>query len=170
MRRMHEQKDELKSPENRRRNCTVSRIAEQHSRKVDFAGSKFTPKYRCHELSFDYSTSLPTKRDATRQRSRRAIEESEMLQEIRLLTPGPLALAPEIKAAMQFDLGSRDHAFREVTRDIRRMILELAGADRFHSVIPVQGSGTFAIEAVLTTFIKPADKVLVCVNGIYGEL
>jgi 2-aminoethylphosphonate-pyruvate transaminase len=93
-----------------------------------------------------------------------------MLQEIRLLTPGPLALAPEVKAAMLTDLGSRDYAFREVTRDIRRMILALSGADRHHSVIPVQGSGTFAIEAVITTFIKPTDKVLVCVNGIYGEL
>jgi 2-aminoethylphosphonate-pyruvate transaminase len=37
-------------------------------------------------------------------------------------------------------------------------------------VIPVQGSGTFAIEAALTTFLKPSDKVLVCVNGVYGEL
>ena len=46
----------------------------------------------------------------------------------RLLTPGPLALAPEVKASMQSDLGSRDLAFRQVTRDIRRAIQDLAGA------------------------------------------
>ncbi|MFL5335106.1 MAG: 2-aminoethylphosphonate--pyruvate transaminase [Geminicoccaceae bacterium] len=88
----------------------------------------------------------------------------------RLLTPGPLALAPGIKACMQTDLGSRDGVFRQVTHDIRRMIQTLAGAGPDYTVIPVQGSGTFAIEAALTTFLKPNDKVLVCVNGVYGEL
>jgi 2-aminoethylphosphonate-pyruvate transaminase len=88
----------------------------------------------------------------------------------RLLTPGPLALAPEIKALMQTDLGSRDGVFRQITEDIRRMIQTVAGAGPDYTVIPVQGSGTFAIEAALTTFLKPDDKVLVCVNGVYGEL
>jgi 2-aminoethylphosphonate-pyruvate transaminase len=89
--------------------------------------------------------------------------------EPRLLTPGPLALAPEVKACMQRDLGSRDLAFRKVTRDIRRWIQELAGAGPDHTVVPMQGSGTFVIEAALTTFVKEADKVLVCANGVYGE-
>jgi 2-aminoethylphosphonate aminotransferase len=87
----------------------------------------------------------------------------------RLLTPGPLALASDVKAAMQSDLGSRDIAFRQVTRDIRQWIQELAGAGPDYSTIPIQGSGTFAIEAALTTFIKHSDKVLVCANGVYGE-
>src|SRR3954468_19954349 len=87
----------------------------------------------------------------------------------RLLTPGPLALAPEVKASMQSDLGSSDLAFRQVTRDIRTWIQELAGAGADYSVVPVQGSGTFAIEGVLTTFIKDSEKVLVCANGVYGE-
>jgi 2-aminoethylphosphonate-pyruvate transaminase len=87
----------------------------------------------------------------------------------RLLTPGPLALASEVKATMQQDLGSRDHAFRQVTSDIRHWILDLAGAGDESSVIPMQGSGTFAIEAALTTFVGERDKVLVCANGIYGE-
>ena len=50
------------------------------------------------------------------------------------------------------------------------MIQTVAGAGPDYTVIPVQGSGTFAIEAALTTFLKPDDKVLVCVNGVYGEL
>ena len=93
-----------------------------------------------------------------------------MSSSTRLLTPGPLALAPEIKACMQTDLGSRDGVFRQITQDIRRMIQDLAGAGPDYTVIPVQGSGTFAIEAALTSFLKPSDKVLVCVNGVYGEL
>ena len=87
----------------------------------------------------------------------------------RLLTPGPLALAPEVKASMQSDLGSRDIAFREVTRDIRRAIGDLAHAGPDYTTVLVQGSGTFAIEAVLSTLLKDSDKVLVCSNGVYGE-
>ena len=87
----------------------------------------------------------------------------------RLLTPGPLALAPEVKASMQSDLGSRDLAFREVTRDIRRAIQDLAGAGPDYTTVLMQGSGTFAIEAVLSTLVKDTDKVLVCSNGVYGE-
>jgi len=92
------------------------------------------------------------------------------LPEPRLLTPGPLALAPEVKACMQLDLGSRDQTFRQVTRDIRISIQKLCNAGPDYSVVPVQGSGTFAIEAVLSSFVKPEDKVLVCANGIYGDL
>jgi 2-aminoethylphosphonate-pyruvate transaminase len=88
---------------------------------------------------------------------------------LRLLTPGPLALSPEVRASMQSDLGSRDLDFRQITCDIRNWILDIAGATPSHSVVPVQGSGTFAIEGVLTTFITDTDKVLVCINGIYGE-
>src|SRR3978361_510124 len=71
---------------------------------------------------------------------------------------------------MQIDLGSRDFAFDSVTSSIRATIHKLAGGDPEYTVIPLQGSGTFAIEGSLTTFIGPNDKVLVCVNGIYGEL
>ena len=58
--------------------------------------------------------------------------------------------------------------FRQITHDIRTSIQDCnAGTD--DSVIPIQGSGTFAIEGVLTTFIKDSEKVLVCANGVYGE-
>src|SRR3954467_10584805 len=87
----------------------------------------------------------------------------------RLLTPGPLALAPEVKASMQSDLGSRDLTFRQITRDIRNWLGDLPEAGADYSVVPVQGSGTFAIEGVLSTFVRNRDKVLVCVNGVYGE-
>jgi len=71
---------------------------------------------------------------------------------------------------MQIDLGSRDSSFDIVTSSIRTTIHKLAGGDPEYTVIPLQGSGTFAIEGALTTFIGPNDKILVCVNGIYGEL
>jgi 2-aminoethylphosphonate-pyruvate transaminase len=77
----------------------------------------------------------------------------------RLLTPGPLALAPEVKASMQSDLGSRDLAFREVTRDIRRAIEDIAHAGPDYTTVLMQGSGTFAIEAVLTARLERVSRL-----------
>ena len=86
-----------------------------------------------------------------------------------LFTPGPLALSPFVKEAMLFDIGSRDAAFRRITQDIREQILAIVHGQDSHTVIPIQGSGTFAVEAALTTFVGSRDKVLVCVNGQYGD-
>jgi 2-aminoethylphosphonate-pyruvate transaminase len=87
----------------------------------------------------------------------------------RLLTPGPLALANSVKRRMLIDLGSRDSVFRAITREVREDILWVAGAKDTHTVIPIQGSGTFALEAALIAFMSSSSKALVCVNGIYGE-
>ncbi|MFW8609110.1 2-aminoethylphosphonate--pyruvate transaminase [Rhizobium beringeri] len=70
---------------------------------------------------------------------------------------------------MLFDIGSRDAAFKRITQEIRDQILTIAQAHGSHTVIPIQGSGTFAVEAALTTFIGRGDKALVCINGQYGE-
>ena len=68
-----------------------------------------------------------------------------------LFTPGPLTTSGTVKQAMLRDLGSRDQAFIETVRAIRRKLLEVAGvAEQEYVAIPMQGSGTFAIEAVLT--------------------
>ena len=35
--------------------------------------------------------------------------------------------------------------------------------------MPLQGSGTFIVEAAIATLIAPGDKLLVLCNGAYGE-
>ena len=47
------------------------------------------------------------------------------------------------------DWGSRDGEFIAMNRRIRARLLELAGAEATHVCVPVQGSGTFAIEAAI---------------------
>ena len=87
-----------------------------------------------------------------------------------LFTPGPLTTSRAVKQAMLRDLGSRDHAFIEVVREIRERLVALAGgAPGAYEAVPMQGSGTFAIEAVLTSTVPPDGKVLVIVNGAYGH-
>ncbi|MCB9680485.1 MAG: 2-aminoethylphosphonate--pyruvate transaminase [Alphaproteobacteria bacterium] len=86
-----------------------------------------------------------------------------------LLTPGPLSTAPAVRAAMAEDLGSRDPAFVRLSDDVRHQVAALAGSSDELVCIPVQGGGTFAIEAVLGTLVPRSGKVLVLVNGAYGR-
>lgn len=86
-----------------------------------------------------------------------------------LLTPGPLTTSRTVKAAMLRDWGSRDRAFIELNADVRRRLVALAGGEDTHVCVPLQGSGTFAVEAMLGTLVPPHAKLLVLANGAYGE-
>jgi len=86
-----------------------------------------------------------------------------------LLTPGPLTTSIEVKRAMLRDWGSWDEDFRALTADLRRRLLALLSdmADAYEC-IPMQGSGTFGVEAMLGTFLPRDGKILVLSNGAYG--
>ncbi|MBD3175778.1 MAG: 2-aminoethylphosphonate--pyruvate transaminase [Armatimonadia bacterium] len=87
-----------------------------------------------------------------------------------LFTPGPLTTSRTVKQAMLRDLGSRDAEFISVVADVRRRLLNIAGADpEAYTAIPMQGSGTFGLEAVLSSAVPRDGKVLVLVNGAYGR-
>ncbi|MBV9115312.1 MAG: 2-aminoethylphosphonate--pyruvate transaminase [Hyphomicrobiales bacterium] len=86
-----------------------------------------------------------------------------------LLTPGPLTTSRTVKAAMLHDWGSRDASFGAINKAVLQHLPEIAkGADEYVTV-PVQGSGTFAVEAMLTSFVPPKGRVLVLINGAYGH-
>lgn len=86
-----------------------------------------------------------------------------------LFTPGPLTTSMTVKQAMLRDLGSRDPEFIGIVKDIRRRLVELGGGSQQYTAILMQGSGTFGVEAVLSSVIPPDGKLLVLVNGAYGE-
>ena len=86
-----------------------------------------------------------------------------------LLTPGPLTTAAETRDAMRHDWGSRDQAFIDANAAVRRKLLEIANATETHVCVPLQGSGTFVVEAALCTLIPKTGKALILVNGAYGK-
>src|SRR5450432_4007173 len=86
-----------------------------------------------------------------------------------LLTPGPLTTAPATREAMLRDWGSRDGAFIALNRSIRDRLVALAGGEGSHVCVPMQGSGTFAVEAMLGTFVPRDGKLLIVINGAYGK-
>ncbi len=86
-----------------------------------------------------------------------------------LLTPGPLTTSRSVKQAMLHDWGSRDAAFVQINREVMERLPAIVGAAATHVTVPMQGSGTFAVEAMLTTFVPPNGEVLLLVNGAYGH-
>ena len=88
-----------------------------------------------------------------------------------LFTPGPLNTKAATKAAMMCDLGSRDTGFVELVRSIRSRLLHIAGAPlpgAFEAII-MQGSGTFGIESVISSILPRKGRILIAINGAYGE-
>lgn len=95
--------------------------------------------------------------------------EAPRLGEPWLLTPGPLTTSWEVKQAMLRDWGSWDGDFRAMTADLRARLLALTGdGDGEYDCVPMQGSGSFCVEAMLGSFVPKDGKVLVLANGAYG--
>lgn len=86
-----------------------------------------------------------------------------------LLTPGPLTTSIHVKKAMLRDWGSWDSEFRALTLEMRHRLLALTGdTENLLDCVPMQGSGTFSVEAMLGSFVPRDGKVLVLSNGAYG--
>jgi 2-aminoethylphosphonate-pyruvate transaminase len=88
-----------------------------------------------------------------------------------LFTPGPLSTSNSVKEAMLEDVGSRDFVFIEAVKEIRKKLLTLgdvSAADGYETVL-IQGSGTYAVESVVSSIVQKEDSLLVLVNGAYGE-
>ena len=84
-----------------------------------------------------------------------------------LLTPGPLTTSAATRSAMLKDWGSWDGAFNELTASVCRDLLAIVHAQDDHVCVPLQGSGTFSVEAALGTLVPKGGKVLVPDNGSY---
>lgn len=87
----------------------------------------------------------------------------------RLLTPGPLTTSARTRQAMLQDWGSWDRDFNLLTASLCEQLLTLLNGHRTHECVPLQGSGTFAVEAAIGTLVPRNGKVLVLINGAYGD-
>lgn len=88
-----------------------------------------------------------------------------------LLTPGPLSTTETVRQAMLQDWCTWDKDYNEgVVMPIPKHLLRLAEVeDSNYTSVLLQGSGTFSVEAVLSSVVRPTDKLLVIANGAYGE-
>ena len=87
-----------------------------------------------------------------------------------LFTPGPLTTSRTVKQAMLRDLGSRDVEFISLVKEIRQKLVEVGQANQNdYTAVIMQGSGTFGLEAVVSSTVPPNGKMLVIINGAYGK-
>ncbi len=86
-----------------------------------------------------------------------------------LLTPGPLTTSLATKTAMLTDWGSWDSSFNALTASVCRDLLAIVNGLDSHVCVPLQGSGTFAVEAAIGSLVPRDGKLLVLVNGAYGK-
>jgi 2-aminoethylphosphonate-pyruvate transaminase len=86
-----------------------------------------------------------------------------------LLTPGPLTTSDRTREAMLRDWGSWDGDFNQITARIRRETLRIVHGQETHECVPLQGSGTFSVEAAIGTIVPRNGHVLVPNNGAYCE-
>lgn len=84
-----------------------------------------------------------------------------------LLTPGPLTTSLRTKQAMLHDWGSWDAGFNRLTGEVCEQLLDIVAGAGSHVCVPLQGSGTFSVEAALGTLVPKSGKVLVPNNGAY---
>src|SRR5689334_10896950 len=84
-----------------------------------------------------------------------------------LLTPGPLTTTLRTKLAMLRDWGSWDADFNALTAELRAQLLKIVHGEDSHVVVPLQGSGTFSVEAAVATLVPRDGHVLVLDNGAY---
>lgn len=86
-----------------------------------------------------------------------------------LLTPGPLTTSDRTRQAMLRDWGSWDSDFNKITARIRERVLDIVYGKGTHECVPMQGSGTFSVEAAIGTLVPRNGHVLVPSNGAYCQ-
>ena len=86
-----------------------------------------------------------------------------------LLTPGPLSTSRSVRAEMLRDWCTWDDDYNVgVVQKIRQRLVTLSGGGDYTAVL-MQGSGTFSVEAAIGSSIPHDGKLLVVVNGAYGQ-
>lgn len=88
-----------------------------------------------------------------------------------LLNPGPVNISERVrKALLQPDLCHREPEFFEIQNNIRSNLLKIYNLqeNKWASIL-LTGSGTAAVEAMLTSIVSDTDRVLILENGVYGE-
>lgn len=86
-----------------------------------------------------------------------------------LLGPGPSAIHPRVLRALSTPVvGYLDPEFVTImdeTQALLRAVFQTSNELTF----PISGTGSAGMETAICNFVEPGDRVLVCINGFFGE-
>lgn len=86
-----------------------------------------------------------------------------------LMGPGPCNVDPRVLLAMAKPmLGHLDPEFIQIMNQLQELLRPVFGT-RNALTIPISGTGSAGMEAAFVNVIERKDRVLVCVNGVFGE-
>ena len=86
----------------------------------------------------------------------------------KLLTPGPLTTRYSVKHSMLTDHCTWDDEYKEITKTVMNDITQISANDDYATVL-LQGSGSYAVEAMINCLCEERERVLFLVNGEYGK-
>ena len=83
--------------------------------------------------------------------------------------PGPAMWIPRVLLAMAKPLlGHLDPEFIKIMHNIQELLRPIFGTKN-EWTLPISGTGSAGMEAAFVNLVEPGDKVLVCVNGYFGD-
>src|SRR5216684_8941539 len=86
-----------------------------------------------------------------------------------LLGPGPSDVHPRVLTAMAMPLvGHLDPQFLEIMNETQEILRQLFRASNTLT-FPGSGTGSAGMETCVVNLIEPGDKMVVCVNGVFGQ-
>ncbi|RJP68534.1 MAG: alanine--glyoxylate aminotransferase family protein [Candidatus Abyssobacteria bacterium SURF_17] len=86
-----------------------------------------------------------------------------------LMGPGPSNVHPRVLRAMSTPLvGHLDPDFLRIMSEVQALLRQLFKTDN-PMTIPMSGTGSAGMETCFCNLLERGDRVLVCVNGLFGE-
>jgi len=86
-----------------------------------------------------------------------------------LMGPGPSDVHPRILSAMaRPTIGHLDPAFIGMMDEVKEM-LKYAFVTENELTMPISAPGSAGMEACFANLVEPGDKVIVCINGVFGS-
>jgi len=87
-----------------------------------------------------------------------------------LLNPGPVNLDARVRDALLVeDMCHREPDAYALLGGVRRLVTKLSGGTGTHASVALSGSGTSAIEAMISSVLPATGRLLVLSNGHFGE-
>jgi len=85
-----------------------------------------------------------------------------------LLGPGPSNCHPSVLQAMSRPMiGHLDPEFLKIMDETQALLRQVMKTSN-RLTLPVSGTGSAGMETCLCNLVEPGDRVLVCVNGVFG--
>ncbi|MCA9047770.1 MAG: alanine--glyoxylate aminotransferase family protein, partial [Planctomycetaceae bacterium] len=85
-----------------------------------------------------------------------------------LMGPGPSAIAPSVPAAMAAPtVGHLDPYFLKIMDEVQGMLRQVFQTEN-RMTMAISGTGSAGMETCVVNLIEPGDRMIVCVNGVFG--